>query len=553
MISNITLSAGRSPNSGAIEIELSPVTVFVGPNNSGKSLILQELNEAFQQGVNPLHKLVSDFSYQAFEQESIQDTIDRIGISISDNGLNECVVAIGRMNNTKILRSNLAEILGNPKLNPLLFRSIFIQGKTLNLGGVDRINLINEQVAGDLQSPPGQSLQVLFRDAEKRENIRRIIYEAFKLYFTIDPTNLGMLRIKLSKKPPTEPLEEIGIHPEAVRFHSESTPITDFSDGVKAFTGILTSVFAGDPDILIVDEPEAFLHPGLALKLGLEISRAALQTNKRIFVSTHSPNFVLGCIQSGAPVNIVRLTYSGEVSTARNLASDDVLKLMRNPLLRSNGLISGLFYENVVVTEADSDRVFYQEINERLLKTNPKWGIPNCLFINAQNKQTIRMMIEPLRKLGIPAAAIVDIDVIKEGGKVWSSFMDSLTVPEITKASLSSSRTAIVRALQKTGKDMKKDGGLSLLGGQERLAAQDLFRQLAEYGAFVVPGGELESWLKKLGVPGHGTPWLIKVFEEIGEDPSSPNYLLPSEDDVWKFILEVKSWLSNQTRRGIPE
>jgi hypothetical protein len=152
---------------------------------------------------------------------------------------------------------------------------------------------------------------------------------------------------------------------------------------------------------------------------GYEVARAAASApEKRVFVSTHSPTFVMGCIQSGAPVNIIRLTYRSGVATARVLPSTEILQLMRNPLLRSTGVLSGLFYEFVVVTEADADRAFYQEVNERLLRFKPEWGIQNCLFINAQNKQTVQTIMRPLRKLGIPAAAIVDVDVLKEGGTV---------------------------------------------------------------------------------------------------------------------------------------
>jgi hypothetical protein len=43
----------------------------------------------------------------------------------------------------------------------------------------------------------------------------------------------------------------------------------------------------------------------------------------------------MGCIQSGAAINIVRLTYQGGVATARALPSEKVQKLMRHPLLRS--------------------------------------------------------------------------------------------------------------------------------------------------------------------------------------------------------------------------
>jgi hypothetical protein len=77
-----------------------------------------------------------------------------------------------------------------------------------------------------------------------------------------------------------------------------------------------------------------------------------------------------------------------------------------------------LFFEAVIVCEADSDRAFYQEINERLLAEFDNRGMNNCLFINAQNKQTVWDIVKPLRELGIPTIGIVDIDVLKEGGSV---------------------------------------------------------------------------------------------------------------------------------------
>ncbi|WP_224369689.1 hypothetical protein [Hyalangium versicolor] len=55
-----------------------------------------------------------------------------------------------------------------------------------------------------------------------------------------------------------------------------------------------------------------------------------------------------------------------------------------------------------------------EEINERLLAV--KKGHRACAFLNAQNKQTIHRIISPLREMGIPAAAVVDLDVISKGG-----------------------------------------------------------------------------------------------------------------------------------------
>jgi hypothetical protein len=309
---------------------------------------------------------------------------------------------------------------------------------------------------------------------------------------------------------------------------------------------------AGDPRVLLIDEPEAFLHPSLASKLGYEVSRAALSADKRVLVSTHSSTFVMGCIQSGAPVNIVRLTYRAGTATARLLPSEEILELMRNPLLRSTGVLSGLFYEFVVVTESDTDRAFYQEINERLLRFKPDWGIPNCLFINAQNKQTVQTILRPLRKLGIPAAGIVDVDIIKDGGSTWTNLLSGMNVPDIAHGSLATMRAAVKKAMDVTRLDMKRDGGVAILTASEQEAAKNLLSQLGDYGVFVVSGGELESWLKHLGASGHGPSWLISVFERMGEDPGAGNYLKPSDNDVWAFMQHLKNWLVDPNRKGIP-
>lgn len=382
--------------------------------------------------------------------------------------------------------------------------------------------------------------------------VRRIIHDAFGFYFVIDQTNIGHFRLRLSERAPVQNSEERGIDDAAVQFHSRAMLIDHASDGIKAFTGIITEAIAGDPGIILVDEPEAFLHPSLAFKLGLELSSAAGRSDKRVLASTHSPFFLMGCIQSGVPINIVRLTYRNGSATARTLPSDEIVALMRNPLLRSTNVLAGLFSEFVVVTEADTDRAFYQEINERLLRFAPDKGVPNCLFLHAQNKQTIPTIVRPLRKLGIPAAAITDVDVLKDGGTVWSKLLDGTGFPEIEKSALSTLRASVKSAMDATGRNMKRDGGLSILSGQELEGAENLIQRLASYGVFVVPGGELECWLKQLGATGHGPAWLIQLFELMGEDSETTGYVMPAEGDVWKFLEGVRGWLIDPTRRGIP-
>jgi len=553
MIKNLLLKFGKGPGSPIENIPTTPVTVFVGPNNSGKSKILDEINQFCSSG----HKNNASLILENIEFDNLEFVEEKIRkVTLKPNKretLNPEHLIVGKKNTRlQVPIGPLIEALNNPNSKKPQFCQFYLSYNILKLDGKNRIDLVNQQAFGDLQQLPQSSFQVLFRENELREEVRRIIKEAFDYFFVIDPGQGSHLRIRLSPTPPTTEEEERGWHNEAIKFHSNALPIDQTSDGVKAFTGMITEIIAGDPLILLIDEPEAFLHPALSYKLGNEIARASLKSEKRLFVSTHSANFVMGCIQSGASVNIVRLTYRENVATARLLPNDEILRLMRNPLLRSTGVLNGLFYEFVIVTEADADRAFYQEINERLQRYKQEWGIPNCLFLNAQNKQTIQTIIKPLRDLGIPAAGIVDIDILKEGGSVWSSFLKSAFVPGIHCKSLATSREAVKKRFEEIGKDMVRDGGIQLLQGADREAAEILLENLAEYGLFVVPNGELESWLKHLNVNGKTPNWLIEVFQKMGEDPEETDYLKPADNDVWKFLGKIKLWLTDSNRKGIP-
>ncbi|WP_145063415.1 ATP-dependent nuclease [Adhaeretor mobilis] len=555
MIESISLKFGAHPYGASLHLDGTPVTVFVGPNNSGKSKVLQEIQGYCQRGLKNTNDVILDrVSLSGSGFEPSRDFAEKLVVEPGPKArLKEGEVLIGRGKlRTKVDFEDLITWLENPEAHKRQFCKTLMNMFVLMLDGRRRINLLNDVSMTDLQAPPESPLDILFRSNDKRFDVRRIVYEAFGKYFVLDPTKLGQLRVRLSDiEPPTEEHER-GITGKAVEFHRRAPEIATASDGTKAFAGIITEIIAGDPRIILVDEPEAFLHPALSYKLGKEIVGSASDTNKRIFASTHSANFVMGCVQSGARVNIVRLTYRDNVGTARCLASDKLLELMRKPLLRSTGVLQGLFYESVIVTESDTDRAFYDEINTRLQRLDPPRGIPNCLFLNAQNKTTIHEIVKPLRELGIPSAAIVDIDIVKNGGKDWQNFLAAGNIPDMSKLGLGQSRSVLRGGMDETGKDMKRDGGIEVLGNEGRQAANDLFDQLDSYGLFVVRCGELESWLPELKSNGHGPPWLIETFELMGDDPNDSSYLNPSEGDVWKFLDDIGKWLGNSDRKGIP-
>ena len=346
MIKTLSLKFGRAPGLPSETIPSSPVTVFVGPNNSGKSKILAEIHQYCTQGTrNVSDVIVKQIGLESFSQESAEDRIQGVTLSpLPNETLQAGHLIVGKQGQRQqVPEEALVSSFLDTDAQSQVFCQWYLTYNTLMLDGSSRINLVNDQRAGDLQEEPKTSFQVLFRDNEKRGRVRRIVHDAFGIYLVIDPTGLGMFRLRLSSMEPVSELQERGLHEEAVQFHAAALPIEQASDGVKAFTGIIIEIVAGDPSVLLIDEPEAFLHPALSSNLGKEITLTSSGSDKRLFVSTHSPNFVMGCIQSGTPVNIVRLTYRDNVPTARILDSQELLPLMRNPLLRSTRVLDGLF------------------------------------------------------------------------------------------------------------------------------------------------------------------------------------------------------------------
>lgn len=564
MISQLTLKFGPSAAQPPLNISGQQVTVFVGPNNSGKSKLLREIHQrATTFDPKPSDKILDSISKRAFSEEEVVNAVGKcqliplkeepIGhddLIISGSPLHKANAHRFRVNRSHLIREATQ---GTSFAGDQVFKA-FISFFTTWLGGEQRLELTKAMDAGDFQNSRTNLFQELFQNDELRVKVRELVKEAIGKYLVLDATKPGKLRLRLSERAPTSPTEEKNWDKESIEFHRQAILLEDASDGVKAFIGIIVTILAGNPKLALIDEPEAFLHPALSNLLGKSLCSFAKGSNRQLFVATHSSSFLLGCLQSGASINIVRLNYNFGNPTARVLDSQTINKLTRHPLLRSANVLSGLFYDSVIVTEGDSDRAFYQEVNERLLTKKDPRGISSCLFLNAQNKQTVWEIVAPLRKLGIPALGIVDIDAFKEGGTVWSRLLSGAFIPEPSHNTYSLERKNAAEFF-KPGDNWTTASGISSLPEAERASVEDFLNRLLEYGVLVVPGGELESWLKHLGVSGSKSgknKWLIQVFDRMGDQPDSPGYVTPSDGDVWDFLGRAKHWLTSSSRKGIP-
>jgi predicted ATPase len=74
MIKNILLKFGRGPGIPADQIQTTPITVFVGPNNSGKSKVLQELHSCCSNGQrNMANVILEQIEFESLSHEKAEE------------------------------------------------------------------------------------------------------------------------------------------------------------------------------------------------------------------------------------------------------------------------------------------------------------------------------------------------------------------------------------------------------------------------------------------------------------------------------------------------
>src|SRR5439155_26581235 len=136
--------------------------------------------------------------------------------------------------------------------------------------------------------------------------------------------------------------------------------------GMRSFAGCLLHVFTSPSFVLLIDEPEVFLHPPHARMLGTLLAREK-STNRQLIIATHSADFLRGIIDSGHKhVKIVRITREDDVNHAYELGTEQIRELWSDPILRFSNIFDGLFHDLVVVCEGDADCRFYSAIADVL-------------------------------------------------------------------------------------------------------------------------------------------------------------------------------------------
>lgn len=475
-INRIVLRAGARPGSGPLSVNLGPVTVLVGPNNGGKSTALQDLTGYVNRsGSTPMSPWAGGTVIEEIDLEepaTPEEVIEFLGPrthNLTDDYVEIRTFTPGAGDPSAGGTQPIPRHQLDPNANsPEHVAVRLLAPYTIWLNGRQRFELASESQSGALDGPPTSHWMAVEREDEVYDEVDGMVFAAFEQHLVVRTFRPPQLQPALSPIPVSNELRH-STSQEAIAQQQIAIPLTELSDGVQVFCGLTAAVAALPHLLLLIDEPEAFLHPTLCRRLGANLARIARQRDARLITATHSAEFLLGCLEEVPETTVLRLEYRRGVPASHALGADKVSELSRDPLLRSADALHALFARSAVVCEADSDRAFYEEINRRLFDTDGRVGALDATFLNAQNWQTTVRIAAPLRAAGVPAAIVLDLDTLAQDA-AWGEIVGMANLPQIDRERILTARAAARDAILACGKPAPSAPLRVKLSGIERLS-----------------------------------------------------------------------------------
>lgn len=265
--------------------------------------------------------------------------------------------------------------------------------------------------------------------------------------------------------------------------------------GVQAFMGIVAPLVLGGFQVLLYDEPETYLHPPQARALGRFMGSTAHERDLQLIAVTHDRDFVIGLMESKAPLKFVRIAREGDGNRLSHVDTADVKWIWKKAVLRYSNVLDGLFYNRVVICEAEADCRFYSAVLDGLLEDGEiSRRDADALFVSAAGKGGIAVRAQALAMLHVQISVIVDFDFLAdEPGKI-KAVTDALGAT-FTEADTDALNLVKQDISDNNLRDAVKRSGLSaLVSPRARIAAGTLIERLETMGIFVLRGGTMESF-----------------------------------------------------------
>lgn len=530
-----------------LECNRNDVFLVVGPNNGGKSATLRAISSKLKRRAAP-SPVVQEISFH--KQGSAEEVI------------------VWLENSTKIVRQTYWDkfvLFGNEISRGAVDYHWKNENGQEDLAGFfctlldaeSRLKAANppDSIALTTEGPKHPIHFLQWNDSIE-QSISSYFERAFGLSIVVHRNAGRTVPIMVGEKPELR----AGTDRQSIEYvvNLEKLPVIHTQgDGMRSFLGVLLYSTVAPGSMLLIDEPEAFLHPPQAKHLGNFLVNESDQ-NRQIFIATHSGDVLRGVLESdSARVRVLRIRRDGEANKVCQLQNGDLSRIWSDPLLRYSNILDGLFHERVVVCESDSDCRFYSAVADAIYdggQGNEKK--PDIMFTHCGGKDRVALALRSLRALGVPLSAVLDFDVlnaekplceiVEAAGGEWKNLradwlivfkaIDSLRpqlgVGEVKRdieSALNSvkghiltdlARKAIQEALRASSPwSTAKSVGIAFVpNGDANQAAVRLLTRLESLGIFVVPVGELEQFVKSIGR--HGPSWVASALaKDFLNDP----------------------------------
>ena len=307
--------------------------------------------------------------------------------------------------------SQLIQSWGRDELGGLAqFLSFYgnAQGR-FNIGGAAEMR----QTVGDAAQHPVHQLQ---DSKELLDELSEVTQKIFGTGLTLD--SLGRtIRLRVGSIAQESPrIDDIPLeYREAM---AALRPLDEQGDGMRSLLGQLLPVVTATYKLIVIDEPEAFLHPPQAHALGAELGRLAVASGVQILVATHDRNLLTGLLGSGVDVSVVRLTRDEGPSKASQLDSRQLRELWNDPVLKYTNVLDGLFHRLVVLAEAEGDCAFLSAALDCPGRAEGKLPRNEILFVPTGGKDGMPKVASALTAVKVPVVAAPDLDMLNDMGRL---------------------------------------------------------------------------------------------------------------------------------------
>ena len=554
---SITFSDGTT-----VTLDPTDVVVLVGPNNAGKSLALRELEQHIG---NPANTTVikSKTLLKTGTQESLSEYL-RNHAQVRTQGSNRVYSGY----RFSVPETRISEFwTGNlEQLRSFFCMRILTETRITDSNPANAIAVLDE--------PASHPIHMLYSDDQLEHKISEYFQRAFGEALIVYRAGGNRLPLFVGDRLVPEYGEDRISNSYLERLRASANPLNEQGDGMRSFASVIVHLLAPiTPSILLLDEPEAFLHPPQARLLGEIIAREK-SPRAQLFVATHSPDVLQGLINVAPDhLRVLRIQRDGYVNRVKELDKELVKQISVDPLMKYSSVLSGVFHERVIICEADADCMFYSSLLD--IPNVHGERQPDVLFVHANGKGRVAALAKTLVALDVPVDVVVDIDILNDT-VVLERVLDSLDgdsaavlpLAEAVRAAIEqhkpwlnagevrneierilaeapstgefpkSSRASIDALFRKASPwDVVKSGGESAIpSGQATQDFQKLQELCKQIGLWIVPVGELEGFCKSVG--NHGPRWVQEVIEERNLETD------PGLEQARDFMREI--WQSKQ-------